>query len=215
MSATDCDNQSPNKCNGTRSWTRTAKAAAHARFHQRTPAEAAKRCYPLCWHQCHPDPHLYLQRFALRALSGRRCQLDPADDFPVWTVCQRVPPLKALPSQPRTFSVWKKCTVPTDKRSEHPRGMLLVTRMQELQANMRGIQWHPRACISVEKRAPYTGAMHRISNAFSVAPPYKEQVDQVRWTRLASRAYCSNTAYRNQTVELCLQTAECRTQTVP
>jgi hypothetical protein len=27
--------------------------------------------------------------------------------------------------------------------------------MQELQANMRGIQWHPRVYLSAEKRAPY------------------------------------------------------------
>jgi hypothetical protein len=30
------------------------------------------------------------------------------------------------------------------KSSGLPRGMSLVTRMFELQANMRGIQWHPR-----------------------------------------------------------------------
>jgi hypothetical protein len=43
-----------------------------------------------------------------------------------------------------TFSVSTQFTVPTGKRSERSRGMPLVTRMEELQANMRGIQWHPR-----------------------------------------------------------------------
>jgi hypothetical protein len=43
-----------------------------------------------------------------------------------------------------TFSVWTENAVPTGKSSEHPRGMPLVARKQELQASMRGSQWHPR-----------------------------------------------------------------------
>jgi hypothetical protein len=39
--------------------------------------------------------------------------------------------------------------------SGHPRGLPLVTRMAALQANMRGIQWHPRVQNHVKKRAPY------------------------------------------------------------
>jgi hypothetical protein len=54
-----------------------------------------------------------------------------------------------------TFSDWTQFTVPIGKRSEHPRGMPLVTRMQELQASRCGNQWHPRVSIPVEKRAPY------------------------------------------------------------
>jgi hypothetical protein len=44
------------------------------------------------------------------------------------------------------FSVWTEFTVTTGERSERPRGMLLVTRMQELQAEdqTRETQWHPR-----------------------------------------------------------------------
>jgi hypothetical protein len=54
--------------------------------------------------------------------------------------------------------VWTEFTVPIGKRSELPRGMSLVTRMQELQASMRGIQWHPR----VEKFCRKTGTVqHR------------------------------------------------------
>jgi hypothetical protein len=41
------------------------------------------------------------------------------------------------------------------KSSGLPRGMPLYTRMAELQANMRGIQWHPRVQNPVRKRAPY------------------------------------------------------------
>jgi hypothetical protein len=37
--------------------------------------------------------------------------------------------------------------------------MPLVTRMEELQANMRGIQWHPGVQNPVEKRAPYKGIL--------------------------------------------------------
>ena len=42
------------------------------------------------------------------------------------------------------FSVWTEFTVPTGKRSGHPRGMPLVARMQELQAEeqRREPQWH-------------------------------------------------------------------------
>jgi hypothetical protein len=36
------------------------------------------------------------------------------------------------------FSVWTQFTVPTGKRSGHPRGMPLVTRMQELQGTCVG-----------------------------------------------------------------------------
>jgi hypothetical protein len=54
------------------------------------------------------------------------------------------------------FSVWTEFTAPTGERSGHPRGMPMVTRMQELQASRREIQWHPRVQISVGKRAPYT-----------------------------------------------------------
>jgi hypothetical protein len=43
------------------------------------------------------------------------------------------------------FSGWAQFTVTTGKRSEHPRGMQLVTtRMLKLQASMRENQWHPR-----------------------------------------------------------------------
>jgi hypothetical protein len=34
-----------------------------------------------------------------------------------------------------SFSVWMQLTVPTGKKSEHPRGMPLITRLQELQAS--------------------------------------------------------------------------------
>jgi hypothetical protein len=54
------------------------------------------------------------------------------------------------------FSVWTEFTVPTGKRSGHPRGMALVTRMAALQAEQRReTQWHPRMQTSIEKRAPY------------------------------------------------------------
>ena len=43
-----------------------------------------------------------------------------------------------------SFSVWTEFTVATGKMREHPRGMPLVTRMQELEANRRVIQWHAR-----------------------------------------------------------------------
>jgi hypothetical protein len=39
------------------------------------------------------------------------------------------------PSPTPTFSIWTEFTVPTGKRSEHPREIALVTRMQELQAS--------------------------------------------------------------------------------
>jgi hypothetical protein len=35
------------------------------------------------------------------------------------------------------FGVWTECAVSTGKRSKHPRGMALVTRLQELQASWR------------------------------------------------------------------------------
>jgi hypothetical protein len=42
------------------------------------------------------------------------------------------------------FSVWSEFTVPTGKRSEHRRGMPLVTRLLELQPEeqRRETQWH-------------------------------------------------------------------------
>jgi hypothetical protein len=41
------------------------------------------------------------------------------------------------------FSVWTQFTVPAGKRSEHPRGMLLVTRMAALPVEQRReTQWH-------------------------------------------------------------------------
>jgi hypothetical protein len=49
-----------------------------------------------------------------------------------------------------TFSGWTQFRVPTGKKSEHPRGMPLVTRMQVLQASRRRNQWHHRVKISVE-----------------------------------------------------------------
>jgi hypothetical protein len=42
-----------------------------------------------------------------------------------------------MEGQADTFSVWTQFTVPTGKRSGHPRGMPLVTRMAELQALKR------------------------------------------------------------------------------
>jgi hypothetical protein len=44
------------------------------------------------------------------------------------------------------------------KSSGLPRGMPLVTRMEELQANMRGIQWHPRECKFLSENAHRTTA---------------------------------------------------------
>jgi hypothetical protein len=59
----------------------------------------------------------------------------------------------AVPAWARlAFSVWTEFTVTTGKVSEHPRGIPLVTRMQELQASKRGIQWHHQEYIAVEKR---------------------------------------------------------------
>jgi hypothetical protein len=52
--------------------------------------------------------------------------------------CRKRAPCRALSVVLRvdghTFRVWTEFTVSTGKRSEHPRGMLSVTRMQELQA---------------------------------------------------------------------------------
>jgi hypothetical protein len=43
------------------------------------------------------------------------------------------------------------------RRSEHPRGMLLVTRLQELQAEQRReTQWHSSSVNLDGKRAPYS-----------------------------------------------------------
>jgi hypothetical protein len=50
--------------------------------------------------------------------------------------------------------VWTQCKVATVRGSDHPRGMPLVTRMQELQSRMHGNKWHPRVYIYAEKRAP-------------------------------------------------------------
>jgi hypothetical protein len=53
-------------------------------------------------------------------------------------------------------SVWTEFTVPTGKRSEHPRGMALDTRMAALQAEQRrGNQWHSSSVNVCRKRAPY------------------------------------------------------------
>jgi hypothetical protein len=42
------------------------------------------------------------------------------------------------------YSVWTQFKVPTGKRSEHPRGMPLLTRMAAIQAERRReAQWHP------------------------------------------------------------------------
>jgi hypothetical protein len=48
--------------------------------------------------------------------------------------------------------------VPTGKRSERPRGMLLATRMAPLHAEVhtRETQWHPRACKILSKNAHHT-----------------------------------------------------------
>jgi hypothetical protein len=67
---------------------------------------------------------------------------------------------------PTTFSVATQFAVSTDK-SEHPRGMPLVTRMEELQANMCGIQWHPRVQICRKKRAPHQ--QPRTNRCFEIA----------------------------------------------
>jgi hypothetical protein len=39
---------------------------------------------------------------------------------------------------PVAFRVWTQCTVRTGKKSKHPRGMVLVTRMAALQAEEQG-----------------------------------------------------------------------------
>jgi hypothetical protein len=52
-------------------------------------------------------------------------------------------------------SVFRTIHDDNGKSSGFPRGVPLVTRMQELQASRRGNQWHPRSLTSVEKRAPY------------------------------------------------------------
>jgi hypothetical protein len=44
------------------------------------------------------------------------------------------------------------------KSSGRPGEMPLITRMPALQANMRGIQWHPRMQNTALKRAPYVAS---------------------------------------------------------
>jgi hypothetical protein len=47
--------------------------------------------------------------------------------------------------QPVAFSIWTQLIkVPAGERGEHPRGIVLPARMQELQTSRRGNQWHPR-----------------------------------------------------------------------
>jgi hypothetical protein len=70
-----------------------------------------------------------------------------------------LPLLCVQPHQTAAYRVWAEVMVATGKRSEHPRGMPLVTRMHELQASTCGNQWHPRVQISVEKCAPYQHAV--------------------------------------------------------
>jgi hypothetical protein len=52
-----------------------------------------------------------------------------------------------------TFSVWTQFTMPIGERSEHPRGMPLVTRMAALQAEQRREtqQWHTSGVNSGRK----------------------------------------------------------------
>jgi hypothetical protein len=52
---------------------------------------------------------------------------------------------RCSPLYKHTYNVWSKFTVSNGKRSEHPRGMPLVTRMQELQPEeqRRETQCHP------------------------------------------------------------------------
>jgi hypothetical protein len=61
------------------------------------------------------------------------------------------------------FSVWVRVRVVTVRGSGHPRGMLLVTRMQELQAEeqRRETQWHPRVCKFLPENAHRTAAATR------------------------------------------------------
>jgi hypothetical protein len=53
-----------------------------------------------------------------------------------------------------TFSIWMQFTVVTSKMSEHPRGMRMATRMQELQASWRGNQLNSRVENHAQNRAP-------------------------------------------------------------
>jgi hypothetical protein len=59
--------------------------------------------------------------------------------------------------------------------------------MQELQANMRGIQWHPRVQIPVGKRAPYTAATH---------DPNPDTAESIMKTRTVQSKNSSNESFR-------------------
>jgi hypothetical protein len=52
------------------------------------------------------------------------------------------------------FNVRTEFSVATGKRGEHPIGMSLITRMQELEASRRGNRWYPRVYRCGKKRAP-------------------------------------------------------------
>jgi hypothetical protein len=89
----------------------------------------------------------------------------------------RSSPVPLVPTYDRldTFRVWTEFTVPTGKRSEHPRGMPLITRVAALQVEQtRETQWGHRVWISVEKRAPYLSCVR--SNNMPLGSPLSYRV---------------------------------------
>jgi hypothetical protein len=58
------------------------------------------------------------------------------------------------------FSVWTEIAVPTGKKSEHPRGMILGTRMAARFKRSKGVNSNSTPCVkSWGKRAPYIGRL--------------------------------------------------------
>jgi hypothetical protein len=72
------------------------------------------------------------------------------------------------------FSVRTQFTEPTGKRSGHPRGMSLATRMLAFKTSRRGNQWHPRVHIPVEKTRAVPIPLS--TAAFSVVAEFTERI---------------------------------------
>jgi hypothetical protein len=83
----------------------------------------------------------YVQRHTVRTLTVRK--LTTREDWP--------PARKSF----KRVSGWTECAVPTGKRGEQPRGMTLVTHMEDSQASRRGNQMHPQGQHCVPKKTPY------------------------------------------------------------
>jgi hypothetical protein len=79
-------------------------------------------------------------------------------------------------------------TVSAGKRSEHPRGMPLVTRMQGLEANMRVDKqaWDPKASLSATFYTQ-TASPHLGQNWNALAPEETKSQSRIRLVSLVRR----------------------------